>query len=213
MNLEKAIKWWWWKCAVEVVAAVIEQEGPDGKLILIGQRKAGGRHALKWEFPGGKVEAGEEPRAALARELREELAIDAVIGPLIEAYDFRYRPESLTRLTFFRVTEYAGEITNLDFAALAWERRENLPGYDFLAGDVEFVKRLAVAAGVDLVLSSITATQSRHPERKAEDLSLPDHEPRAGSSTRARNDALRERSSRRLTAQATAPRACLQDAT
>ena len=128
---------------LEVVAAVIERSGPEGRLILIGQRKPGGRHALKWEFPGGKVEPGEDPRVALARELREELAIDAVIGPVIEAYDFRYRPESLTRLTFFRVTEYSGEVTNLDFSALAWERLENLPGYDFLAGDIEFVKRLA----------------------------------------------------------------------
>lgn len=131
--------------AVEVVAAVIERSSPEGKLILIGQRKPGGRHALKWEFPGGKVEPGEEPRAALARELREELAIIAVIGPMIEAYDFRYRPETLTRLTFFRVTEYSGEITNLDFSALAWERLENLPAYDFLAGDIEFVKRLAAS--------------------------------------------------------------------
>lgn len=128
---------------VEVVAAVIERSSPEGRLILIGQRKPGGRHALKWEFPGGKVEPGEDPRAALARELREELAIDAVIGPVIEAYDYRYLPETLTRLTFFRVTEYSGEITNLDFSALAWERLENLPSYDFLAGDIEFVKRLA----------------------------------------------------------------------
>lgn len=128
---------------VDVVAAVIERSSPEGRFILIGQRKPGGRHALKWEFPGGKVEPGEEPRAALARELREELAIDAVIGPVIETYDFHYRPELLTRLTFFRVTEYSGEITNLDFSALAWERLENLPAYDFLAGDIEFVKRLA----------------------------------------------------------------------
>ncbi len=130
---------------LEVVAAVIERNSPEGRLILIGQRKPGGRHALKWEFPGGKVEPGEDPRAALARELREELAIDAVIGPIIEAYDFWYRPEALTRLTFFHVTEYSGEITNLDFSALAWERLENLPSYDFLAGDVDFVKRLAAS--------------------------------------------------------------------
>jgi 8-oxo-dGTP diphosphatase len=131
------------KAVVEVVAAVIEREGPEGKLVLIGQRKPGGRHALKWEFPGGKVESGEDPREALARELREELAIEAVIGAQIEAYDFLYRPEAVTRLRFFHVTEFTGEITNLDFAALAWERRENLPHYDFLAGDVDFVKRLA----------------------------------------------------------------------
>lgn len=60
---------------MNVVAAVIEKDG----LILICQRKSG-RHALKWEFPGGKVEHGETLPEALARELREELAIDALIG-------------------------------------------------------------------------------------------------------------------------------------
>jgi 8-oxo-dGTP diphosphatase len=124
---------------VEVVAAVIEHDGR----ILIGQRKPGGRHALKWEFPGGKVEPGEDPRAALARELREELGIEAVIGRELEAYDFLYKPGSITRLMFFHVEEFAGAVKNLDFHALAWEPRENLPAYDFLEGDVEFVKRLA----------------------------------------------------------------------
>ncbi len=61
---------------IVVVAAVIERDCR----ILIGQRKRESKHALKWEFPGGKVEPGEAPPSALARELREELAIEAVIG-------------------------------------------------------------------------------------------------------------------------------------
>jgi len=125
---------------VHVVAAVIER----GDRILIGQRKPGGRHALKWEFPGGKVEAGEELRAALARELREELGIEAKIGAEIERYDFLYAPGRLTRLVFFRVSEFTGEARNLEFAAIVWARREELPAYDFLEGDVEFVRRLAL---------------------------------------------------------------------
>jgi 8-oxo-dGTP diphosphatase len=125
---------------VEVVAAVIERDG----YILIGQRKPGGRHALKWEFPGGKVEAGEELRAALARELREELGIEALIGVEIERYDFRYTPGRLTRLVFFHVIEFTGEARNLEFADIVWARREQLPEYDFLEGDVEFVRRLAL---------------------------------------------------------------------
>ena len=64
-----------------VVAAVIER---DGK-ILIGQRQRTARHAFKWEFPGGKVEPGEDERTALKRELREELGIDAEIGEEIFA--------------------------------------------------------------------------------------------------------------------------------
>ena len=90
---------------MEVVAAVIERDGQ----ILIGQRKPRGRHGLKWEFPGGKVEPGEEPRAALARELREELGIEAQIGEEIERYDFSYAAQAPTHLIFFRVTEFAGE--------------------------------------------------------------------------------------------------------
>ena len=125
--------------AVQVVAAVIENDAR----VLIGQRRPGGRHPGKWEFPGGKVEPGEEPRAALARELREELGIEARIGVEIERYDFRYSEGNLLRLIFFQVTEFAGEIVNLDFAQIVWERREKLPDYDFLEGDVEFVRRLA----------------------------------------------------------------------
>ena len=128
---------------VEVVAAVIERAGPEGSLILIGQRKPRGRHGLKWEFPGGKVEPGEESRAALARELREELGIEAQIGQEIDRYDFSYVPGKLTRLKFYAVTEFAGEPANLDFAQIAWVRREKLPEYDFLEGDVEFVQKLA----------------------------------------------------------------------
>ncbi|MEQ1949619.1 MAG: (deoxy)nucleoside triphosphate pyrophosphohydrolase [Bryobacteraceae bacterium] len=128
------------KKIVEVVAAVIERDG----LILIAQRKPGARHALKWEFPGGKVEPGEEPRDAIARELREELAIDAQIGPEIERYDFLYNGgESITRLFFYQVTEFAGDMQNLDFAQIIWAKREALPDYDFLEGDVDFVRRLA----------------------------------------------------------------------
>jgi len=128
------------KVVVEVVAAVIERAG----LILIGQRKPRGRHGLKWEFPGGKIEPGEESRAALTRELREELGIEARIGDEIERYDFNYSPGHVTRLIFFHVTEFTGEPVNLDFAHIAWVERSRLPDYDFLEGDVAFVRRLAV---------------------------------------------------------------------
>jgi 8-oxo-dGTP diphosphatase len=127
---------------VEVVAAVIERDNR----ILIGQRKPRGRHALKWEFPGGKVEPGEEPREALARELHEELGIVAKIGDEIERYDFSYAAGHVTRLIFFRVVEFAGEPANLDFAQIVWTPRDHLLDFDFLEGDVEFVRRLAGVA-------------------------------------------------------------------
>ena len=121
---------------VDVVAAVIERDG----LILIGQRKPRGRHGVKWEFPGGKVELGEELREALERELREELGIEARIGVEMERYDFSYSAGHLTRLIFFHVTEFSGEPVNLDFAQITWVERSRLPDYDFLEGDVPFLR-------------------------------------------------------------------------
>lgn len=121
-----------------VVAALIEREGQ----VLICQRKAGDRHDLKWEFPGGKVELGEDPRAALARELEEELAIQASIGGEVTRYEFRYPKRAPILLVFYEVREYRGEPSNRGFEQIRWEARERLPEYDFLEGDVEFVRRL-----------------------------------------------------------------------
>jgi 8-oxo-dGTP diphosphatase len=123
---------------VEVVAAVIMR---DGK-ILIGQRKRGGRHPLKWEFPGGKVEPGEDPRAALARELREELNVDAVIGEELDSYEVNYGDGFRIFLRFYRITQFQGELRNLDFEQILWEKPETLPEYDFLEGDVTFVSKM-----------------------------------------------------------------------
>ena len=124
-----------------VVAAVIERDGR----VLIGQRKPGKWHALKWEFPGGKVEPGEAPTAALARELEEELGIRAEIGPQLADYQHTYAGRPPIRLIFFRVTAFSGSLENRDFHDVRWETRERLPAVDFLEGDVDFVRSLASA--------------------------------------------------------------------
>jgi 8-oxo-dGTP diphosphatase len=122
-----------------VVAGLIERDG----LVLIGQRKKGERHALRWEFPGGKVEAGESPRAALHRELSEELAIQATIGREIVRYEHRYPGRRAILLIFFRVRDFKGTPENRAFEEIRWERVEKLPEYDFLDGDHDFVRKLA----------------------------------------------------------------------
>jgi mutator protein MutT len=124
---------------VEVVAAVIERDGR----VLICQRKRGSRHARKWEFPGGKVEPGERLAEALARELHEELAIVARIGDQIGQHEVQYPKGPLIRLHFFRVTEFTGEPVNTEFERIVWVPRERLPDYNFLEGDVAFVKTLS----------------------------------------------------------------------
>lgn len=111
--------------------------------MLIAQRKRGGRHPLKWEFPGGKVEPGEDPRSALIRELREELGIEAREAAELDSYEVRYGQGPALRLVFFQVGEFEGEPRNLNFERLVWERPERLAGYDFLEGDRPFLARLA----------------------------------------------------------------------
>ncbi len=124
---------------VSVVAAVIRRDGR----VLIGQRRKGTRHGLKWEFPGGKVEAGEDPRRAIERELREELEIVAEAGEEITRFGFRYPHRPPIELIFYAVENFRGEPKCLVFEQIVWEEPERLPDYDFLEADVEFVKDLA----------------------------------------------------------------------
>ena len=124
---------------IRVVAGVIERQG----MILVGQRRAGDRFQYKWEFPGGKVEPDEDPKEALARELREELGIEAVIGEELARYEHQYPGKTAILLMFFRVPEFTGEPANHVFASIRWEERQKLTEYDFLDGDVDFVRRLA----------------------------------------------------------------------
>ncbi len=122
-----------------VVAAVIERDGR----VLVCRRRPEDPHPLKWEFPGGKVEAGEMPRAALVRELEEELGIAAEPDGEIARYRFAYPGKQPILLIFFRVSEYSGEPRNVVFEQIEWAERKALPQYDFLDGDIEFVRRLA----------------------------------------------------------------------
>ena len=122
-----------------VAVGLIERGGK----LLICQRRADQPHAGKWEFPGGKVEAGEAPPVALARELREELGIEATDATELARYDYAYPGKQPLSLVFFRVGSFRGEPDGSQFAALLWERPAALPAYDFLAGDEEIVRELA----------------------------------------------------------------------
>ena len=123
----------------QVVAAILERDGE----ILICQRRPDGAHPLKWEFPGGKVEAGEIPEQALARELQEELAIRAVVGAEIARYEYAYPGRTPILLSFYRVREFEGEPRNLAFHAMRWESVDRLSEYDFLEGDGEIIRILS----------------------------------------------------------------------
>jgi 8-oxo-dGTP diphosphatase len=121
---------------VQVVAGIIERQGR----LLICRRKPEQYHPLKWEFPGGKVEPGETPDQALARELEEELGIVGAAGKEIMRYQYSYPGRDPILLIFFRVREFNGEPRNVVFHEMRWEPAAKLAEYDFVEGDMEFIR-------------------------------------------------------------------------
>jgi 8-oxo-dGTP diphosphatase len=120
----------------QVVAAIIQREGR----ILICRRRPDQSHPLKWEFPGGKVEDGESPAGALCRELQEELGIRDSTGSEIFRYEYAYPGKSPILLIFFSIEEFEGEPLNLIFHEIRWESPQNLTEFDFLDGDLDFIR-------------------------------------------------------------------------
>jgi 8-oxo-dGTP diphosphatase len=122
-----------------VVAALIVHNDE----VLIGQRRPDQPMALQWEFPGGKIEAGETPEQALVRELNEELGITATIGPPVTHIRHNYRHGGAVDLRFYAVREFAGEILNRIYHQVRWVKLEELASYEFLAADRGLIRDLA----------------------------------------------------------------------
>ena len=122
-----------------VTAAIIERWGR----VLICRRRFDQDHPGKWEFPGGKRKPGEHPADTLRRELREELKIDADIGEQVTRYCYRYPGRRAILLVFFRVSGFTGDPDYGHFQQASWVRRADLSRFDFLEGDVVFVRGLA----------------------------------------------------------------------
>jgi 8-oxo-dGTP diphosphatase len=118
-----------------VVAGILQRDGS----ILICRRRADQPHALKWEFPGGKVERDETHIAALQRELQEELGIDSDPATEITRYQYAYPGKNPILLIFLRVTAWRGQIENRIFEQILWEHPDRLRLYDFLEGDIPFL--------------------------------------------------------------------------
>jgi 8-oxo-dGTP diphosphatase len=122
-----------------VVAALIL----ENDRILACQRTRHQPMPLKWEFPGGKIEEGEQPRDALRRELEEELGIEANIGNEVARLRHEYPSGGAVELRFFEVHSYQGEIENRIFREIRWVERSKLPELDFLEADLKLVRDLA----------------------------------------------------------------------
>jgi 8-oxo-dGTP diphosphatase len=127
---------------VLVVAALIARRGE----VLVARRKPAGERAGLWEFPGGKVEPGEGERAALARELREELGVRVQVGELYARLEHIY-PDLQVELALYRARLHDNEEPRpLTAEELRWVPLRELPALPFCEADVPVLTRLAEEA-------------------------------------------------------------------
>lgn len=128
-----------------VVAAVVWDA--DGRVLLC-QRPAGKMYAGKWEFPGGKIEAGETPEAALVRELHEELGLVtsvACLSPL--TFVSHTYPEFHVMLPVYSIRQWSGNLTGREGQQFAWLRPHDLNSYDMLPTGAKTIPAIFDAAG------------------------------------------------------------------
>lgn len=114
--------------------------------VLACRRKRTVRYPLKWEFPGGKIESGETAAEALVRELREELAIEAVPGRVLHRQSWVYPDhdvDSAFDVTYLLVRSFTGTPVNRTFEEIRWVPPAFLLTMDILDGNREAVERLA----------------------------------------------------------------------
>ena len=123
---------------IEVTAALIRD---DAGRYLITQRRQGSHLEGLWEFPGGKLEAGETPEIGLRRELEEELTATFDVGPLVETIHWEY-PDRTIVLRFYTCRHVAGPIAPREGQAMAWAAPDQLTNYKFPPADGALIQRL-----------------------------------------------------------------------
>lgn len=128
---------------LQVVAAVlVDRQGR----VLVAQRPAGKWAAGRWEFPGGKLEPGEDEAAAVVRELREELGVRVDAQQRLAGFAHDYADRSVS-IGLWLVLRHEGEPQGLDGQALRWVQWEELAQLDLLEADLPMLPVLAAALG------------------------------------------------------------------
>ncbi|MEA3363034.1 MAG: (deoxy)nucleoside triphosphate pyrophosphohydrolase [Thermodesulfobacteriota bacterium] len=127
------------KPPVEVCAAIIQHQ----EKVLITLRPEDKRLGGYWEFPGGKIETGESPQSALVRELREELDIEIVVGPLLETVSHCYEWGNVLILAYL-CTWKSGKIKHLEVSDHCWVAAANLLDYAILEADLPIIEKLLI---------------------------------------------------------------------
>jgi 8-oxo-dGTP diphosphatase len=126
---------------INVVAAVIKAAGKNGEPIIFATQRGYGDFKDGWEFPGGKIEEGETPEAALVREIKEELDTDINVGSLIKTIEYDYPTFHLSMQCFW-CEIVSGDLVLKEHEAAKWVNVENIWEPDWLPADLELVTEI-----------------------------------------------------------------------
>ena len=128
---------------VKVVAAVITASNENGEKMIFATQRGYGEFKDGWEFPGGKVEPGETPQAALKREIMEELETEIEVGDLIETIEYDY-PTFHLSMDCFWAEIVKGDLVLREHEAAKWLTKDELESVDWLPADLGLVERVRV---------------------------------------------------------------------
>ena len=126
---------------VRVVEAVIKAINENGEPIIFATQRGYGEFKGGWEFPGGKIEAGETPQEALKREIMEELDTEISVGELIETIEYDY-PTFHLSMDCFWCEIVKGDLVLKEHEAAKWLKKEQLDDVEWLPADVTIIKTI-----------------------------------------------------------------------
>lgn len=135
---------------IPVVVGLLRRR--DG-MILLCRRSVYKPYPLEWEFPGGKVEGIETRHEALVRELREELGIEAVVGPLLHQQHADYGDGGRFLVRYYLIEQWEPDPVNRDFHEIRWVMAADIPGMRLLHGNARFVEKL-LTLGIEAMANS-----------------------------------------------------------
>jgi len=126
---------------IRVVAAIIRATNEEGELIIFATQRGYGDFKGGWEFPGGKIEAGETPQEALKREIMEELKTEIMVGELIDTIEYDY-PTFHLSMDCFWAEIVSGDLVLTEHKAAKWLKKSELDSVEWLPADVTLIEKI-----------------------------------------------------------------------